>query len=259
MEKYSTPLKKGLKPSQSKCSEIGNMAMVKNKNQGLQLMKSLECYDKQRAKAARSIEFAKRSFKDNLKSLNSKLVDGQFDDTRFGRFKGDRRRQSSPSTLSVDGSIDLRKGNILQEREVEMPLRASGARNHIQSMKRLSIHRHSLPEDKLYSLNVVQTSKANKDLSLRSDNISISSKNLLKSSSWSNIDETLGQPKHNLNDLKSVSFSLSKIDSLENIKKPKSVSFAVLPSIKTSKVNGSDDNLDSAASGSLRKEKASSV
>lgn len=223
------------KVSQSKYSEVGNMATAKNKSQDLQLMKSLDHYDKQRLKAARSIEFAQRSFKNNLKTLNNKLGDVQFDDPRLRRYHGrEQRRQSSPAPLSHTKSTDSldvnTKGNLSPQSEMEMPL-SDEARGRF-----LSYHRHSLPPENS-SLRTFQDVKTNKALSLKPDSINMQSRAYFKSASWSNLQETLSQAQQNFGNSKSVSFSLPKIDSVESCDRTvqKKVTFSehkVLPSIK---------------------------
>lgn len=238
------------KISQSKFSEVGNMAAAKNKSHNLQLMKNLDHYDKQRLKAARSIEFAQRSFKDNLKTLNSKLGDVQFDDPRLRRYHGKKRRQSSPAPLSYIKSTNspdvYTKGGLSPESDPEMPL-SDEARRRFLLNTRLAYHRHSLPPDDHSSLTAFQTSKTNKTLSLKPDSVNIQSETYVKSASWSNFEETLNQARQNLGNSKSVSFSLPKIDSLEtnDVTGKRKVTFSehnVLPSIKNT------DNSSAASS-----------
>lgn len=230
------------KLNQSKYSEVGNMAMAKNKNQNQQLLKSLDCYDKQRIKAARSIEFAQRSFKENLKTLSTKLGDGQFDDSRLRRFQGEKRRQSSPAQLSFIKSTDslsLKESLSPESETAEAPF-SNGTRSRVvNDANRLAFHRHSLPPDEYSSLRAFQSRKANKPLSLKPDTVNIPSN--LKSASWSNLQrlqQTLSQAQQNLGNSKSMSSSLPKIDSVElttERKTTKKVTFSenkVLPSIK---------------------------
>ncbi|KAK3732833.1 hypothetical protein QZH41_002830 [Actinostola sp. cb2023] len=201
--------------NQFKYSEIGSMALARNRNEGLRLSRSLDCYDKQRIKAARSIELAQRSLKNNLKTLSSKLGDGgQLEDAKLRRLRRENRRQSSPAPLSLatssQNSIEFAaKGGSLQGSELEMPL-GSKARNFIH-LNRLVLHRHSLPSGECSSLKVFQTTRTNSSLSLKPGNVNNTMKYELKSASWSNLGETLNT-EQNLHKSKSVSCNLPKID-----------------------------------------------
>ncbi|XP_048587729.1 uncharacterized protein LOC125570282 [Nematostella vectensis] len=123
-----SPKLRGLKPKTHK-SEVGSIANARNKTETLKLDRSLSNYDKQCSKAVKSIEFAQRSFLDNLQARKSKAGRKISTDVWFST----QRRGSSPVLLTE------------RLRNAEVPEGTVNARN----INRLFVHRHSLPTDSL--------------------------------------------------------------------------------------------------------------